>query len=800
MAGIPSYKLKGLDMPNQLGTEAVNEASINRPVSCVFRRYQFLRLERIAAKVQTMPLPGAKLILASLFLAASAVPALQAQGILTVTPGRGAATVAGTGAVGDSGDNGAATSATLASPRAVAYDSNGNLYLADENNHVIREISKATGTITTIAGTGGIAGYGGDGGAATSAYLDTPTGVAVDSSGNVYIADSHNQRIREVSGGTIKTIAGNGTAGFGGDGGAATTALLALPTGVAVDSSGNVYIADTNNHRIREISAGTINTIAGDGEELYAGDGGAATSAALDSPTGVAVDAGGNVYIADRLNQRIRMVSPGGTIITIAGSGPANFSGGFSGDGSRATLATLAKPSGVSVDANGNIYVADTNNDVVRQVVSGGAIQSIEGTATSQGYGGDNGVATSAILNSPKAAVPDSVGNLSIADTLNERIRSGALPSITFGSAAVGVNSNLQSVTLANTGTVSLTVASIAFTGAFTTASGGSCPAIPITLAASASCTQNLVFIPTAAGASTGSVVFSGTGVVPEDILLSGTGTQSTSTTTLAAVPTIVLADQSTVLTATVTPQGTGTPGSSDRVTFLDGGSPVGSPVPLGGSFPAGAILTTTLPVGNNVMTAVYSGDANFGGSTSNAVTVQVQDFNFNISTTGGGNAQTVEPGKTATFTFNIAPANGPFTFPITLSYSGLPPGATAIFSPSTITLGSSPTTFTLTITTAATARLHRQELFGGGGAVAVAMLLVPFGRRSRRKGRKLRPLFLSLFLLLGLGASVGLTGCGGGPGFFAQSPQSYTITVTGAATSGTTTLQHSTTVTLTVE
>lgn len=219
---------------------------------------------------------GILYLILTLSFASSAFP----QGVLTVTPGRSVATTAGTGTLGYSGDNSAAASATLANPSAVAYDAGGNLYLADALNHVVREVLK-NGQITTIAGTG-VEGYGGDNGPATAAFLDTPTGVAVDSSDNVYITDSHNHRLRKVSGGTITTFAGTGAPGYSGDGGAATAAQLWLPSAVAVDSSGNVYIADTNNQRIRKISGTTITTIAGDGEELYAGDGAAATAAALD--------------------------------------------------------------------------------------------------------------------------------------------------------------------------------------------------------------------------------------------------------------------------------------------------------------------------------------------------------------------------------------------------------------------------------------------------------------------------------------------------------------------------------------
>ena len=719
---------------------------------------------------------------------------LHGQGILTVTPSRSATTAAGTGIVGYSGDGGAAISATLAKPSAVAYDANGNLYIADANNHVIREIS-TSGTISTVAGTG-VEGFGGDGAAASSGQLDTPTGIAVDKSGNLYIADSHNQRIRMVSGGTISTVAGNGTKGYAGDGAAATSASLALPSGVAVDATGNLYIADTDNHRIRKITAGTISTIAGDGEELFAGDGGAATSAALDSPTGVAVDSSGNTYIADRLNQRIREIS-GGNINTIAGSGAVSFSGGFTGDGGSPIASSLAKPTGVAVDSSGNVYIADTNNQVIRQI-GGGAIASIAGSPGTQGFGGDVGPATSAIFNAPKNVTTDASGNLAIADTLNQRVRAGTLPTLIFPNTAVGIDSTIQNVTLANSGTASITVSGIAFTGNFVTVSGGSCSAAPVVLAAGTSCTQNIAFLPSKAGVVSGNVVFSGSGVVPQTILLTGSGTEANTGTVLSSTATVLLSGQSVTLTAAIKPQGLGTP--TGTLSFLDGGTIVGSPVLLAAGSTTALLTTTSLPDGTNVMTAVYSGDANFAASTSNSLTEVVEDFNFTLTSATADNP-TITPGQAAVFTFNIAPIDGPFSFPITLSATGLPAGATVTFNPLAVTLGSAPTTFTMTILTPATAQLRRRELWRGGETAAFALLLLPFGRRMRRTGGKLRPVLIaSCFALLGLGAAVGLTGCGGASGFFGQTQKSYTITIVGTATSGSATLQHSTTVTVTVE
>ena len=447
----------------------------------------------------------------------------QAQGILTVTPGRTAATTAGTGALGYTGDNSAATSAALAHPAAVAFDASGNLFLADANNHVIREVLAASGNIITVAGTG-IAGFSGDGGPATAALLDTPTGIALDAAGNLYIADSHNQRIRKITGTTITTIAGTGSAGYAGDNGAATSAALNLPSALAVDASGNVYIADTNNQRIRRITGTTITTIAGTGEQNFTGDGGAATAATLDSPSGVAVDASGNVYIADRHNQRIREISAG-NISTVSGSGTPDFAGSFSGDGSAAAVATLARPTGVAIDKAGRVYIADTNNQRVREL-GGGAITTVLGTGE-QGFAGDGGPAVSAVLNAPSAAAADSLGNLAVAEPPDQRIRSALLPVVDFGNQTVGVPSMSQTFALSNSGAASLTVSSVTLTGSFAESSGGSCSNPPITIAASGSCTVKVLFLPPSSGTTSGSVVFSGTGIVPQTILLTGNGVQA---------------------------------------------------------------------------------------------------------------------------------------------------------------------------------------------------------------------------------------------------------------------------------
>ena len=253
-------------------------------------------------------------------------------------------TVAGNGVCGFSGDGYAATSAELNAPTAVAIDAAGDLFIADSGNDVIREVNSSTGLITTVAGNG-TDGYSGDGYAATGAEFNFPNAVAVDAAGDVFIADSGNNVIREVdlSTGLITTVAGNGTCGYSGDGGPATSAELSYPTGVAVDAKGDLFIADSGNNVVREVtsSTGLITTVAGNGTGGYSGDGYAATSAQLDDPTGVAVDAAGHIFIADSSNGAIREVDPStGLINTVAGNG----TWGYSGDGGAATVAELSDP------------------------------------------------------------------------------------------------------------------------------------------------------------------------------------------------------------------------------------------------------------------------------------------------------------------------------------------------------------------------------------------------------------------------------------------------------------------------
>jgi hypothetical protein len=589
------------------------------------------------------------------------------QAILSVTPTATASTVAGTGTVGYTGDNGAATGATFSSPSAVAYDAKGDLFIADTKNNVIREVS-AAGVVTTVAGNG-IEGYSGDGGAATNAELNSPTGIAVDSSGNLFIADSQNNRIREVSNGTITTVAGNGTAGFSVDGGPATSAELDLPTAVAVDASGNLYIADTDNQRVREVSSGNISTVAGNGVEGFSGDGGPATSAELDTPTGVAVDASGNLFIADSHNNRIREVS-NGTISTIAGSGAVTFAGGFSGDGGNATAAQLAKPTGVALDAAGNIYIADTNNNRVREVGNGG-IATVAGTGV-QGYGGDGAAASAAELDTPRDLAVNSSGNAVIADTQNERVRGVNLPTLTYASQGVGIASSPQYVTIANTGSGTLTVQTLNVSAGFTAASGGTCAALPIALTAGQNCTEAIVFDPSAAGNSQGSLVVSGSGVVPQTILLSGTATQSAVIPVLTSSANPSAFGGAVTFTATVGAGNTPTPTGS--ITFYDGATKLQTVTMSGGS---ANDTTTALSVGSHSITADYSGDAAWEAKNSAVLTQTVDKAVPSITLTSSASAVMLE--NSITLTATVASPSGVPSGTVTFLDGTTPIGSTAL-------------------------------------------------------------------------------------------------------------------------
>lgn len=328
-------------------------------------------------------------------------------------------TIAGTSIPGSSpsgfADGAATTAAQLDLPGALWVTSKGDVYIADGLNQRARLLSG--GNVTTIAGNGS-SGFSGDNGPATSAELNDPLGIAVDSSGNVFIADTANNVVRKVSSGTITTYAGNNSYPAGpvptGDFGAATNASMNAPVGLALDSAGNLYICDANNHAVRKVTASTgiITTVVGTTS---------ITANALNHPAGIALDAAGNIYIADSGVSKIyKYTLTTGKITTVAGIGGAS---GFSGDGGLATFAKLGDPQGVALDAAGNIYIADTVNNRIRKVTTDGIISTIAGSGRQPGYSGDGGPATSAQLYGPGGLFVDPSGNIYVADTHNSVIR-----------------------------------------------------------------------------------------------------------------------------------------------------------------------------------------------------------------------------------------------------------------------------------------------------------------------------------------------------------------------------------------
>lgn len=443
-----------------------------------------------------------------------------------VSPSGTISTVAGNGQGGVSGDGGPATSAAVSNPSAVAVDAAGNLFISQTSFHLIRQV-RSNGAIASYAGTG-IAGFSGDGGPGTAARLSGPQGLGVDALGNLYVADSQNHRIRKITPqGSISTVAGNGKAALSGNGGAATLASLSIPAGVAADASGNLYIGDTGNarvrmvnssgvisdfagqgtslkdgpvnqsrllsptgvnvdskgnvlivlfsgHQVRRVTQGTITSIAGATPPTIVGENTSATATALFDPRGIAVDPLGNLYVSDTIDHRIRKISAAGTITTYAGNGLYGITGdgglavsaevgsprgltldqggnlyatigfgsatrqiaasglittvagggiaGFAGDGGKATAAQFLVPFGIAKDAAGNIYIADTDNNRIRRVDTSGIVTTIAGSGT-DGFAGDGGPATAASLSQPRQLALDSNGNLYLADTGNNRIR-----------------------------------------------------------------------------------------------------------------------------------------------------------------------------------------------------------------------------------------------------------------------------------------------------------------------------------------------------------------------------------------
>lgn len=587
-------------------------------------------------------------------------------------------TIAGvSGSAGYSGDGSKSTSVgvELSLPSGLVIDGAGNLYISDSGNNVVRRISAASGVITTIAGTH-TAGFSGDGGPAVSAQLDQPFGLAIDSNANLYIADINNDRIRAICAGAgnlfgascpaqgdMVTVAGSGTSGFSGDGGQATSAELNGPFAVAIDPSGNLFIADTQNNRIRAVcgsatskilgtactAAGVISTITGNGTGDFAGDGGAATAAEVNSPSGLTFDPAGNLYVADTQNFRIRKIDVAtGLILTVGGNGSADYGG----DGGAATIAGIHGPYGLALDENGNLLVADYFDQRVRMIQSNLSVVT-ELTPVRQG--------------DTSAPTPITVENDGPA-------------SLGLTTIVAGTNVAIDPVT--------------------TTCTNGE------SLAVNQQCIVGAEFAPASTPSLSGNQVESGnidvndntvSGTVgsnsPLVIQVTGTATPVNATTVvLNSSPNPSTFNQSVTFTATVT-TGAGTGALTGTVTFYDGATKLQSGVALNGSDVA-TFKTSALTVGLHSITAVYSGDSGHFAGTSSPLT------------------QIVNEVTTATVTSSANPSalNQSVTFTVTVTSTGggVTPDGTVTFMDGTVALG------TVTLSAAGTATYSTATLAEG--------------------------------------------------------------------------------------
>jgi len=760
-------------------------------------------------------------------------------------------TVAGSGVQGASGAGGPANNAQFSTLSGIAVDSAGNLYIPDPNNEVVWKSSASTGTINIVVGTLLSFGKTGDGGPATSALLFGPSHVALDSAGNLYIADTNNNEIRRVDAqsGIISLYAGGATnPSLLGDGGPATDAGLSGPQGLAFDSADNLYIADLSHARIRMVASSTenISTVAGGSTSGLVGDGGPATSAALSNPYDVTISSNGDMYIADSTHGLVRRVAANTTVITtVAGNGDV----GASGDGGPATQAEI-NPRAVAVDRAGNLYIANPP-DAVREVsATTGLITTVVGNGYI-GFSGDGGSATLAELCDPSGLALDQAGGVYIAEQCNYRVRkmsfasAAAAPvfSLTAGSYAGSQTVTISDATANTTiyyttdGSVPGTASSV-YTGSISVASTETLSAIAVATGYNYSAVTTAAYSikpsqtpqitwPTPASISFGVALSSrqlnASTTVPGTFTYSpGAGTmltagQHTLTATFSPSDTTHYAVATATVTLTVTqatpaiaweiPPASANPiFVSNSVTFIaqissSAGTPTGTvnfydgDVLLGpASITSGAASYTSssLAVGSHFISASYSGDTNFTAITSVAFTETVEDFTV-TAPPGSSTSATVAPGGQADYSLAVALPGGPSANPITFSITGLPPGATATFSPASLPANSGPVNVTLTVNLPATASLRSREapFADGTFAIALGLILIPFTGRLSRSSR-------SLFCLVAMACLlVGLSGCGGkGSGSTTSTPPgTYTLTV--SATSGV--LKHSTTFTLTV-
>jgi sugar lactone lactonase YvrE len=562
------------------------------------------------------------------------------------------ATVAGTGAAGSAGNGAAANAAQLNAPGAGVVDSAGNIFFADTENNEIRRVDAKTGTISVVAGSGS-SGYSGDNGAATAAQLNAPGNVALDAAGNFYIADSGNNVVRFVSidSGVISTIAGTGTATYLGDGGLASAAGLNHPGGLLVDAGGNIYVADSGNNVVRKFAkGGPIVTIVGTGKAGFAGDGGPGFLAQLNGPTSLAFDGNWNLYIADTGNSVVREFSYVGLMSTVAGTAGST---GNAGDGGLATAATLTSPSSIAVDAGGEVYVASGTK--VRLVNTAGVISTFAGTGATGAYSGEGGAADAAVLGSSNLSVMlDSASNLYIASLSENRlfeVSSSVARSLDFGVTAAGTSGTPVSTSFLNAGNSPLTLTGLTVSSNFTLDAtvANACTSTTV-LAPGTGCALNIAFTPlaTVQGSVTGSIVLTdnslNTANSTQTISLTGsTQVVAATTTTLTISPVSPVYGASATATATIT-NGTSPAGN---VTFSLNGTSIGT-VPVASG--AASLMLPAFSAGTQTLTAVYSGDTD-NKSSNGTLNFTVAPASLTVT---AGNATKAQGDPNPTFTYMI--------------------------------------------------------------------------------------------------------------------------------------------------
>ncbi len=580
---------------------------------------------------------------------------------VAMTPGT-ISTVAGNGTAQNAGDGGPATSASINSPRGLARDAAGNMYFGT-NDARVKKIDPA-GIITTFAGTGTrcsgqVSLCLKDNGPATSAGLISPYYVAVSGAGEVYISDEIFGSIRKVDvNGIITPVAGPHGSCFRteacGDNGPAASALLTTPDGMAFDRAGNLYIADRGNDRIRKIdTGGIITTFAGTGIPGSTGDGGAAILATFDSPRDVALDNKGNLYIADQGNGRVRKVDAStGVITTVAGGGTSTIPPG----GIAATQASI-NPAGLRTDAAGNVYIAETSANQIDRLDASGTIYIVAG-GVGPGFNPTDTIATAAQLNGPVSVALDAAGNFYISDTANNRIRevTASTPPISFPDTAIGAASAPQTVGVSNIGNAELNFGGLATSPDFFVDSSGTCGGIP-TLSVGNSCNLAIGFKPQQTGARTG------TATVTDDALNIPGSTQTVQLNGngLPAVTQIVLSlstsssiDASTPvkLTANVTPFSSGTVTTTGFISFFDNNIPlIAGSVAISATGEA-SITVPSFTVGTHNLTAAYGGDANFNACVSAEVPLTVTATPIALEVASSDNPSNY--GQSVTFTATV--------------------------------------------------------------------------------------------------------------------------------------------------